>query len=491
MSEFVPEENISMASIVMAIGVGGGGGNAVNHLYTYGDKDVSFMLCNTDKQALINSPVPDKYKIQLGTDGLGAGNDSSSGRKLAEESTEQIKEALISSGIKMAFVVAGMGGGTGTGAAPVIARVAKELGILTIGVVTIPFEEEGRHRIEQAIEGVDELSKNIDSLIIINNAHIVEMYGDLGMSKAYYQSNEIVAKAVKSISNIINKHFVVNVDFADVCKVMRDSGVALMGTGRAEGEDRAIRATEEALTSPLLHNQDIKGAKNVLVCMLSSEKNELKMSDSYNVPKYIQDRTKTQNATDIIWGAGYDNSLEDTMEVSIIATGFNVQNIPALKAYYAKTLGNNLDVRPGEKVVTKTNIIQFGAENEHAAEQKESGKINFEAQDEPSYSNYRNIVSNTLEDSGDFVVKSNPENVSGNNSSQDSGTKIIFSDDQPVVEEKHNSREPENPNYTDDPDIVEPKPRKPKENPFRGIKNKFSGIIDDIIAKKDDGNESI
>ncbi len=511
----VIHDNKSVASIVMAIGVGGGGGNAVNHLYKYGDKDVSFMLCNTDRQALVNSPIPDKYKIQLGKDGLGAGNEASSGRKLAEEAVDAIKEALVSSGIRMAFVVAGMGGGTGTGAAPIVAKTAKELGILTIGVVTIPFEEEGRHRIEQAIAGVDELSKNVDSLIIINNAHIVEMYGDLPMSQAYFQSNEIIAKAVKSISDIINKHFLVNVDFADVCKVMRDSGVALMGTGRAVGDNRAIIATEEALTSPLLHNQDIKGAKNVLVCLISSEENEIKMSDAYKVPKYIQERTKTMNTTDVIWGAGYDNSLDDQIQVIVIATGFNVQNIPAMKEYYSKTLGYDPVKENEDNSQPKTKRINLDFEGEGTSDQNGYNKVQLDSSeserriqfDEDKQDDYSGNYVSQIDDEPyiSSLSKSGHDNYSNG---KDTGAKTIMFEDQnetneigegipsePVVyPQSLENQDPVNPifepGYSDDPELPKEKPEKAgsqkKTNIIDNARKKAKNFFSDMFVSKED-----
>lgn len=338
----------------MAIGVGGGGGNAVNHIYAHSDRNISYLLFNTDRQALRNSPIPDKYKIQLGKNGLGAGNVALNGRQMALDSSDEIREILEDSGVRMVFVVAGMGGGTGTGAAPVVAGIAKSMGILTIGVVTIPFESEGRPRLEQAITGVDTMSKAVDSLIIINNTHIVEIYGDLSLSDAYFKSNELISKAVKSISDIITKHFIVNVDFADICKVMRDSGVALMGTGRASGKDRAIDATKLALSSPLLHLQDITGSENVLVCITSSSnpEYELRMSDAKNIPAYIQQQTKTNNLTDIIWGAGYDDTLDEDLQVVVIATGFNFHNIPSLEALYKGTF----EPKPVSKIVIQPTV---------------------------------------------------------------------------------------------------------------------------------------
>jgi len=474
-------ENSNRSTIVMAIGVGGGGGNAVNHLYQYGEKEITYMLCNTDRQALENSPIPPQFKVQLGKDGLGAGNEASSGAKLAEESVENVKNVLQSSGIRMAFVVAGMGGGTGTGAAPVIAKTARELGILTIGIVTIPFEEEGKHRIEQAIAGVDALSKNVDSLIIINNTNIVEMFGDLSMREAYYQSNEIIAKAVKSISDIINKHFIVNVDFADVCKVMRNSGVALMGTGIAQGPSRAIEATEQALTSPLLHNQDITGAKNVLVCLISSQENEIRMSDVKNVPAYIQQRTRTGNETDVIWGAGYDDNLGDKMQVIVIATGFNVENIPAMKAYYARTLaagekshdekqtgqpdeGHVIQLDEDENPV-KTKQLTLDDEQHSVRVFKSVSPQNIPEEDEPF------IVTSSV---SDCVTESNQQKVI-----------VLEEDDNPITEEPVGGYETNYPEDEEPEEDPEDEPEKPKKRK-RGIVNTVAEFFHGALVDDDD-----
>lgn len=474
----VLRDNSNRSTIVMAIGVGGGGGNAVNHLYEYGEKEISYMLCNTDRQALDNSPIPESFKIQLGKDGLGAGNEASSGARLAEESVESVKDVLINSGIRMAFVVAGMGGGTGTGAAPVIAKTAKSMGILTVGIVTIPFEEEGYHRIEQAIAGVDELSKNVDSLIIINNTNIAEMYGDLPMRQAYFESNEIIAKAVKSISDIINKNFLVNVDFADVCKVMKDSGVALMGTGIATGENRAIKATEQALTSPLLHNQDITGAQNVLVCMISSQEYEIKMSDVRNVPAYIQKRTRTKNATDVIWGAGYDDKLQDKMQVIVIATGFNVQNIPAMKAYYAKTLsakpqnpdGNGTDPQGPTVIPLDEELSEKKVESTHTI-----------SLDDFEYSEPKIVTSHAqIADTDEPFIVSNHDTDCGIDMQDPSQPRVLSLDEDELIEQPRQEPKPAGYSHVyeteepegleeEDKDTDEEKPRTHKD-PFKSFK---------------------
>lgn len=330
------------SSIIMVVGVGGGGGNAVNHMYRQGIADVSFMVCNTDAQVLAKSPVPNK--IQMG-EGLGAGNDPEKGRKAAENSIEDIKEIFRVNNTRMVFVTAGMGGGTGTGAAPVIAQAAHEMGILTVAIVTIPFESEGRPRIEQAIEGISQISSCVDSLIVINNAHIVEIYGDLPVSKAFAKADDILTAAAKSISDIITKPHLVNVDFADVKKVMSNSGVAIMGSSIASGEGRAIAALSEAMSSPLLHHKNIIGAKQVLVSITTCEGDgEIKMSETGQIADYIQECSATGNNTNLIWGIGYDETLDaDQIRATVVATGFDVSNIPAIKEYYRHTLGNKLN----------------------------------------------------------------------------------------------------------------------------------------------------
>jgi cell division protein FtsZ len=252
-------------SIIKVIGVGGGGGNAVNYMHRMGIKDVDFVLCNTDAQALFNSPV--QMKLQLGaslTEGRGAGNKPEIGRQAAIESSQQISD-LLSRKTKMVFITAGMGGGTGTGAAPVIAQISKELGILTVAIVTIPFRNEGKKRIAQAIEGIENIRQHVDSLLVVNNEKILEIYGNLKVTEAFSKADDVLATAAKGIAEIITVHGYINVDFADVETVMANSGVALMGSGRATGENRAITAVKAALESPLLNNNDISGARNILL----------------------------------------------------------------------------------------------------------------------------------------------------------------------------------------------------------------------------------
>jgi len=318
---------VNRSSIIKVLGVGGGGSNAVNHMFRQGIKDVDFIVCNTDAQALANSPVP--VKIQLGaslTEGRGAGNKPEIGKQAAIESLDTLTEVL-SANTRMLFITAGMGGGTGTGATPVIARAAKELGILTVAIVTIPFKNEGPRRINQALEGIGELEDHVDSLLVINNEKIREIHGDLRISEAFSQADNVLAVAAKGIAEIITVHGFINVDFADVQTVMTESGVAIMGTGMAMGEDRAIEAVKQALNSPLLNDTDIKGARNILLNVISGS-NEVTMDEIGQIIDYVKDCSGIN--TDLIWGNGNDDSLGEGLSVTIIATGFGATSIPEL-----------------------------------------------------------------------------------------------------------------------------------------------------------------
>ncbi len=327
---------VERSSLIKVIGVGGGGSNAVNHMYSKGINDVNFAICNTDAQALLNSPV--SVKIQLGeslTEGRGAGNKPEIGREAAIENADRIKEVLGST-TKMVFITAGMGGGTGTGAAPVIASVARELGILTVAIVTIPFAFEGQQRINQAIEGINEMQKYVDSLLVINNEKLREIYGNLKISQAFAKADDVLATAAKGIAEIITVHGYINVDFADVQTVMTNSGVAIMGSARATGEDRALKAIEEALTSPLLNNNDITGAKSILLNITSGSE-EISMDEVGEITDYVN--KAAHKSALVIWGTGSDESLGDAISVTIIATGFGTNSIPelyAVKKHYDK-----------------------------------------------------------------------------------------------------------------------------------------------------------
>jgi len=315
-------------SIIKVIGVGGGGSNAVNHMYGLGIVGVDFIVCNTDRQALDISPVP--YKIQLGpslTEGRGAGAIPEIGMNAAIENINEIRDVL-SSGTKMVFVTAGMGGGTGTGAAPVIAQVARELGILTVGIVTVPFGFEGRKRRLQAEEGLEKLRESVDTLLVINNERLREISGNLSIGNAFAMADNVLSTAAKGIAEVISVTGAINVDFNDVNTVMRNSGVAIMGSASAEGEDRALNAVQEALTSPLLNDNDISGATYVLLNITYGDK-EVLMDEITTITDYIQD--EAGSTADVIWGHGYDPTLGDKLSVTLVATGFASSPITGLE----------------------------------------------------------------------------------------------------------------------------------------------------------------
>ena len=318
------------SSYIKVIGVGGGGTNAVNHMYMQGIQGVDFIVCNTDDKSLDSSPVP--TKIKLGKNGLGAGNIPAVAREKALEMGEQIKEYL-SGNTQMLFITAGMGGGTGTGAAPVIAKLAKEIDIdddvpkiLVVAIVTLPFSFEGRKRKLQAEEGIAELKKYVDAILIINNDKLRDL-GNMGLRSAFSKADDILLVGAKGIAEIITVKSYINIDFRDVNTVMQGSGVALMGSGVAEGEDRAIKAIQMATNSVLLNDNDIKGAKNILLYLSSGSENEITMDEIGEITDYIRD--ETGNEADVIWGAGFDDGLEQNISITLIATGFEAKKIEA------------------------------------------------------------------------------------------------------------------------------------------------------------------
>ncbi|MDH6535102.1 cell division protein FtsZ [Parabacteroides sp. 52] len=314
-------------TIIKVIGVGGGGGNAVNHMYEEGIQDVSFVLCNTDSQALNRSNVPDK--IVLGrkiTQGLGAGNKPERAKLAAEESMDDIRN-LLSDGTKMVFITAGMGGGTGTGAAPVIARIARDMGLLTVGIVTIPFLFEGEPKIIQALNGVEEIAKNVDALLVINNERLRDIYSDLTVLNAFRKADDTLTTAAKSIAEIITQPGIINLDFADVKTTMKDGGVALMSNGFGEGEDRVRIALEDALNSPLLGNKNVKNAKRVLLNVCFSEHAELLMEEMNYIHEFM---SESNRYVEVIWGTAIDNSLDKKVKVTVLATGFTMDDIPLI-----------------------------------------------------------------------------------------------------------------------------------------------------------------
>lgn len=357
--ELPQEEN----SIIKVIGVGGGGSNAVNHMYRLGIKGVDFVICNTDKQAMDQSPVPNK--IQLGsslTKGLGAGAMPEVGRNAALESIDEIK-SYLDANTQMVFITAGLGGGTGTGAAPVIASIAREMGILTVGIVTIPFAFEGKKRRMQAEAGLEEMKKYVDTLLVIGNDKLRDIYGKLKMSEAFAHADDVLTGAAKSIAEIISLHMHINVDFNDVKTVMTDSGVAIMGSAIASGEKRALKAVEQALNSPLLNDNDISGARHVLLNIMSGS-DDIDMDEFGEITDFIQEAAG--GTAELITGYGTDASLGDNVSVTIIATGFNTKQATGFESPMIKDRKVvNLDDKTETKIESKqTNIIDEIKTNE-------------------------------------------------------------------------------------------------------------------------------
>lgn len=324
------------SNIIKVIGVGGGGSNAVTHMYHQGIKGVDFILCNTDAQALEISPVPNK--IHLGKRQLGAGNVPSVGRDAALETIEEIKE-LLEPHTKMLFITAGMGGGTGTGAAPVVAKIASELNILTVGIVTLPFSFEGKKRRQQAIEGIEELRKHVDTLLIISNDKLREEYGNMRLTEAFKKADDVLTTASKGIAEIITVTGYINVDFEDVKTVMQKSGKAIMGSAIAAGENRALKAIDEAMRSPLLNDSNISGAHNILLYITSGEE-EISLDEVHEITDYIQHICG--NSAEVIWGNGVDETLGNSIAITIIATGFDNEEMMNLNSGQSAVVVNPL-----------------------------------------------------------------------------------------------------------------------------------------------------
>lgn len=320
-------------SIIKVIGVGGGGGNAVNNMYKQGIHDVSFVVCNTDAQALKDSPVPER--LQLGSEGLGAGNRPEKARQAAEESIDDIK-AMLSDGTKMDFITAGMGGGTGTGAAPVIAQVSKDLGILTVGIVTIPFKFEGNKKIDQALDGVDEMAKHVDALLVINNERLRKVYPDLSLLNGFAKADDTLSVAAKSIAEIITVRGLINLDFNDVRTVLKDGGVAIMSTGFGEGEGRVRKAIDDALNSPLLNDNDVYNSQKILLSIAFSSDNGtdgLAMEEMNEINDFM---SRFGSNFELKWGIAIDNTLEKKVKITILATGFGLDDLEDVASYHSR-----------------------------------------------------------------------------------------------------------------------------------------------------------
>ena len=405
----------NQSSIIKVLGVGGGGSNAVTHMYKQGISGVDFIVCNTDAQALESSPIP--TKIQLGSKGLGAGSIPEIGKIAANENIEDLKK-LLENNTKMLFITAGMGGGTGTGAAPVIATVAKELGILTVGIVTIPFSFEGRKRRLQAEQGIEDLKKNVDSLLIICNDKLRELHGNLKLSDAFSKADNILSTAAKGIAEIITVAGYINVDFEDVKTVMQNSGVAIMGSGVAEGENRSIEAVDMALSSPLLNDNSIKGSDNILL-YLASGNEEISMDEVTEITDYIQNEAGKK--AEIIWGNGFDESLENNISVTIIATNFGS--------------GDNLAYIPTNQQTKKKIIIPL-----ESAETKQIRK------EEKEVSTTKSILDIKLKNdkSPDIEVEvfTTPEDGKNETAAEKNKPSLITKQDQKALESIENKSEP-------------------------------------------------
>ena len=415
----------NQSSVIKVLGVGGGGSNAVNYMHSNGIKGVDFVVCNTDSQALEASQVP--VKIQLGaelTEGLGAGSNPEIGKKAAEESIDRINE-LLDSNTKMLFITAGMGGGTGTGAAPVIAEVAKQKGILTVGVVTNPFSTEGGNRKKYAKDGLIELRKSVDTLLIINNDKLIEVYGDLTLSKAFAKANEVLNTATKGIAEVISQHLLVNIDLNDARRVLQNSGTAVMGQSEASGENRAIEAVEGALDSPLLNDNDIFGAEQVLLKIVTGPgDDEIKMSELNKIKSKIQQAAG--NDVNIIEGVGIDNNLESSISVTVIATGFE-QKIDKDPVKINLSDSNNI-----EDYITAEKVIE---DDDKKVENLQTKIFNFDKEvlvQEISSSDENNINSKPIDDENKIIFELDSE-ITPENISNAELTKGEFNIDNPAV----------------------------------------------------------
>ena len=343
-TQLIPSSWEKRGHLIIAIGVGGGGTNAVSHMYPMNLKDVDFIVCNTDVKSMELSPVPVKLQIGPGvTHGLGTGMDPVLGKKAAEESLEEI-ERILEGDSEMVFITCGMGGGTGTGASPVIAKLAKEKGKLTVGVVTIPFRDEGKESLYRAVEGIKELSKYVDSLLVIDNQKLYQLYGDMSFRKGFAKADEVLATAVKSISEVITTTGAINVDFADAKRIMQNSGVAIMGIGEAEGEDRISKVVENALSSPLLNDLNLQNVKKALIniTVTSDEERCPSMSELAQIMEYTSQFTGA--TIDFKRGIVYDDEIGDKIRVTIIATGFEMWQLPVIDENEVNR-GNFIDVR--------------------------------------------------------------------------------------------------------------------------------------------------
>lgn len=389
------DQSVDTPKIIKVIGVGGGGSNAVNHMFQEGIHDVTFALCNTDLQALQQSDIP--KKIQLGKEGLGAGNKPERARMAAEESIEDIKALLDDGSTKMVFITAGMGGGTGTGAAPVVAKVAKEKDILTIGIVTIPFRWEGNKKIDQALDGVEEMKKHVDALLVINNERLLEVYNNLSLDDAYAKADSTLSIAAKSIAEIITKHGKQNLDFNDVKTVLKDGGVAIMSTGYGEGDNRVSKAIKDAQYSPLLNSNDIFNSQKILFNISYSNDHQLMVNEMEEVREFL---SRFNSNYELKWGIAKDDSLGEKVKITLLATGFDIQDI------HVKEMDERINLRSAEEKKRKKQEEEAEEQKNKRREQYYTGGTTTSSQ----RSRRRNIYTFTLEDLDNEAIIAMVEN---------------------------------------------------------------------------------
>ena len=389
------DQSVDTPKIIKVIGVGGGGSNAVNHMFQEGIHDVTFALCNTDLQALQQSDIP--KKIQLGKEGLGAGNKPERARMAAEESIEDIKALLDDGSTKMVFITAGMGGGTGTGAAPVVAKVAKEKDILTIGIVTIPFRWEGNKKIDQALDGVEEMKKHVDALLVINNERLLEVYNNLSLDDAYAKADSTLSIAAKSIAEIITKHGKQNLDFNDVKTVLKDGGVAIMSTGYGEGDNRVSKAIKDSQYSPLLNSNDIFNSQKILFNISYSNDHQLMVNEMEEVREFL---SRFNSNYELKWGIAKDDSLGEKVKITLLATGFDIQDI------HVKEMDDRITRRTAEEIKRKK-------EEDAAEAARDMRRIQYYSSSSTTSSQrsrLRNIYTFTLEDLDNDAIIAMVEN---------------------------------------------------------------------------------
>ncbi len=375
--------------IIKVIGVGGGGGNAVNHMYKEGIHDVTFVVCNTDNQALEESPVP--FKLQLGKEGLGAGNRPERAKAAAQESLEDVKE-MLNDGCRMAFITAGMGGGTGTGAAPIIAKTAKDMDILTVGIVTIPFLFEGNKKIDQALDGVEEMSNHVDALLVINNERLRDVYSDISVMNAFGKADDTLSIAAKSIAEIITLRGKINLDFNDVRTVLKDGGVAIMSTGFGEGEGRVSQAISDALHSPLLNNNNIFNSKKVLFVITYSPSSELMMNEMDEIHDFM---SKFDSNVETKWGLYIDESLDTKVKFTILATGFGIQDVPGMDGVLTKRSAAEQEQEEEEEQKKSDRRILFYPTNQNGFYRKRRPNIYIFSQEDLNSDDVISMVETT------------------------------------------------------------------------------------------------